>query len=126
MRVDLPRWAGRRSITRRGDALSIGALTRHVDVERARDARTGDGFAVLARTAPLVGHYPIRTRGTFGGSIAHADPSAEWCMLAVLLDATIVVAGPDGEREIPAADFFLGFFTAALAPAELLVEVRFP
>jgi carbon-monoxide dehydrogenase medium subunit len=85
-----------------------------------------EGFGVLKRAARWVGHYPIRTRGTFGGSIAHADPSAEWCMLAVLLDAEIIVLGPGGERVIPASEFFYGFFMTALEPTEMVVEVRFP
>jgi len=74
--------------------------------------------------APLVGHFPIRARGTFGGSVAHGDPASEWCMLTMLLDGEIVARGPDGERVIPAADFFLGFFTTALEPGEILTEVR--
>jgi aerobic carbon-monoxide dehydrogenase medium subunit len=108
------------------DGLKIGALTPHRWVEEMEDPDLLEGFSVLKRAARWVGHYPILPRGTFGGSVAHADPSAEWCMLALLLDATIVARGPDGEREIPAADFFLGFFTSALEPGELLVEVRFP
>jgi carbon-monoxide dehydrogenase medium subunit len=81
---------------------------------------------VLKRTAPLVGHLPIRARGTFGGSIAHGDPASEWCMLAVALGAEIVARGPGGERVVPADEFFFGFFTTALEPGELLCEVRLP
>jgi len=73
-----------------------------------------------------VGHLPIRTRGTVGGSIAHADATAEWCLLAVLLDAQIVVEGPAGRRSVPAGEFFQGVFTTALEPDELIVEVVFP
>jgi carbon-monoxide dehydrogenase medium subunit len=73
-----------------------------------------------------VGHLPIRTRGTVGGSIAHADAAAEWCLLAVLLDARIRAEGPSGVREIRAVDFFRGPFTTALQPDELIVEVVFP
>jgi carbon-monoxide dehydrogenase medium subunit len=124
--VDITRVPDLKYLLRDGDALRIGALTLHREVELLRDPDLVAGYEILPRAARWVGHYPIRTRGTFGGSIAHADPSAEWCMLAMLLDATIVVLGPDGEREIPAADFFLGFFTTALEPGELLVEVRFP
>jgi aerobic carbon-monoxide dehydrogenase medium subunit len=124
--VDVTRIPDLRYVMRDGDALRIGALSVHREIETLRDPDVVSGYEVLPRAARWVGHYPIRTRGTFGGSIAHADPSAEWCMLAVLLDATIVAAGPGGEREIPAADFFLGFFTAALEPDELLVEVRLP
>ena len=124
--VDITRIPDLRYIGRDGDALRIGALALHHEIETLTDLEIVRGYELLPRAARWVGHYPIRTRGTFGGSVAHADPSAEWCMLAVLLDATIVVTGPAGEREIPAAEFFLGFFTTALEPGELLVEVRFP
>ena len=124
--VDITRIPDLRYVERDGDRLRIGALTMHREVEQLDDPAVVDGYELLPQAARWVGHYPIRTRGTFGGSVAHADPSAEWCMLAVLLDATVVVAGADGEREIPAADFFLGFFTTAMEPGELLVEVRFP
>jgi aerobic carbon-monoxide dehydrogenase medium subunit len=124
--VDITRIPDLRYVARDGDALRIGALTSHREIELLADPGLVAGYELLPRAARWVGHYPIRTRGTFGGSVAHADPSAEWCMLAVLLDATIVVLGPGGEREIPAGEFFLGFFTSALEPGELLVEVRFP
>jgi aerobic carbon-monoxide dehydrogenase medium subunit len=124
--VDITRIPDLRYVLREDGVLRIGALTVHREVEHLRDPDLVAGYELLPRAARWVGHYPIRTRGTFGGSVAHADPSAEWCMLAVLLDATIVVAGPNGEREIAAADFFLGFFTTAMEPGELLVEVRFP
>jgi aerobic carbon-monoxide dehydrogenase medium subunit len=124
--VDISRIPDLRYVDRDGDRLRVGALTLHREVEQLDDPAVVDGYELLPRAARWVGHYPIRTRGTFGGSVAHADPSAEWCMLAVLLDATVVVSGPQGEREIPAADFFLGFFTTAMEPGELLVEVRFP
>jgi carbon-monoxide dehydrogenase medium subunit len=124
--VDVTRIPDLRYVMREDDRLRIGALTVHREIEQLRDAELVAGYELLPRAARWIGHYPIRTRGTFGGSVAHADPSAEWCMLAVLLDATIVVTGPGGEREIPAADFFLGFFTTALEPGELLVELRFP
>jgi aerobic carbon-monoxide dehydrogenase medium subunit len=109
-----------------GEGLKIGALTPHRWVEEMEDPDLLEGFSVLKRAARWVGHYPIRTLGTFGGSIAHADPSAEWCMLAMLLDAEIVAVGPEGERVIPASDFFHGFFITVLEPDEMIVEVRFP
>jgi carbon-monoxide dehydrogenase medium subunit len=124
--VDITRIPDLQYVARDGDTLRIGALALHHDIETLTDPEVVRGYELLPRAARWVGHYPIRTRGTFGGSIAHADPAAEWCMLAVLLDATIVVARPGGEREVPAAEFFLGFFTTALEPGELLVEVRFP
>lgn len=109
-----------------GRGLKIGALTPHRWVEEMEDPELLEGFSVLKRAARWVGHYPIRTLGTFGGSIAHGDPSAEWCMLAALLDAEIVAAGSGGERVIPASDFFHGFFMTALEPDEMIVEVCFP
>jgi aerobic carbon-monoxide dehydrogenase medium subunit len=109
-----------------GEGLKVGALTPHRWVEEMEEPDLLEGFSVLKEAARWVGHYPIRTLGTFGGSIAHADPSAEWCMLAVLLDAEIVAVGPEGERVIPASDFFQGFFMTALEPDEMVVEVRFP
>ena len=109
-----------------GRGLKIGALTPHRWVEEMEDPELLEGFSILKRAARWVGHYPIRTLGTFGGSIAHGDPSAEWCMLATLLDAEIVAVGPEGERVVPASDFFHGFFMTALEPDEMIVEVRFP
>lgn len=102
-----------------GDRLRIGALTTHRTVEKA-------GLGVLSAAMRWVGHLPIRTRGTVGGSIAHADATAEWCMLAVLLDARIRVLGPAGSREIAAGEFFHGPFWTALEPDELIVEIVFP
>lgn len=104
--------------------LRIGALTRHRDVERYPGML--DGLDVLPRAARWVGHYPIRTQGTFAGSIAHADPSAEWCLLAVLLEAEIEAVGPRGRRVVETGDFFRGFLDTALEPDEMITEVRFP
>ncbi len=124
--VDVTGVDGLQYVEAEGEGLRIGALTPHRWVEVMEDPEVLEGFGVLKRAARWVGHYPIRTRGTFGGSIAHSDPSAEWCMLAVLLDAEIVVLGPGGERVIPASEFFYGFFMTALEPTEMVVEVRFP
>lgn len=108
------------------DGLHIGALTRHRAVELSRDPGLLAGFGVLPRSAHWIGHYPIRSRGTFGGSIAHGDGTAEWCLLAVLLGAEIVLAGPHGERRVPADGFFGGFFTTAAEPDEMITEIWFP
>ncbi len=104
--------------------IRIGAMTRHRAVETSE---------FLSRHLPLlpaamvhVAHVPIRNRGTIGGSLAHADPAAEWPALCLVLDATMVVAGPDGERLIPAADFSQGVLTTALEPGEILKEILFP
>ncbi|WP_406280381.1 FAD binding domain-containing protein [Embleya sp. NBC_00896] len=106
--------------------LRIGALTTHHTVEMADEATLGPEFAVLRDAMRWIGHLPIRTRGTVGGSIAHGDATAEWCLLAVLLDADLVATGPRGTRKIAAAEFFHGFFTTALDPDEMLVEIVFP
>ena len=121
--IDIRRVPGLDQIRRDGAGLRIGALVTHHAVEVAE---LGRDFDVLSRAMRWVGHLPIRTRGTIGGSLAHADVTAEWCLLAVLLDAVIAVEGPAGRREVAAADFFHGVFTTALEPDELIVEVVFP
>ena len=108
-----------------GDALHIGALTRHRSVELATPEALG-GHSVLRDAARWIGHLPIRTRGTFGGSIAHADPTAEWCVLAVLLDAQISVLGPGGTRTVPARSWFTGFLSTDCAADEMVIQVTFP
>ncbi|RSM67574.1 molybdopterin dehydrogenase [Kibdelosporangium aridum] len=120
--VDVTRIAGLDYLERDAKGMRIGALTRHRTVETAKL----DGFEVLSKAARWIGHYPIRCRGTFGGSIAHGDSTAEWCILAVLLEAQIVLQGPRGRREVPASEFFHGFFMTAAEPDEMIVEVRFP
>jgi carbon-monoxide dehydrogenase medium subunit len=120
--VDITRVAGLDYLRRDADGLRIGALTRHRAVETAKI----DGFGVLSKAARWIGHYPIRCRGTFGGSIAHGDSTAEWCVLAVLLDAVIVLQGPNGRREVAAEGFFHGFFMTAAEPDEMITEIRFP
>ncbi|MFD7293503.1 FAD binding domain-containing protein [Streptomyces sp. NPDC059897] len=107
-------------------ALRIGALTTHHTVESDPEGVLGREFAVLRESMRWIGHLPIRTRGTIGGSIAHADATAEWCLLALVLRAEFVARGPRGERRIAAGDFFLGYYTSVLDPDELLVEVVFP
>jgi CO/xanthine dehydrogenase FAD-binding subunit len=105
-----------------GDGLAVGALCRYVALERS-SGLTGRWNAV-AEAVPLIGHYPIRARGTVGGSIAHADPAAELPVVCLAYDAELEALGPEGRRTIQAGEFFGGPFTTALAPDELLVEVR--
>ena len=124
--IDITRIAGLNYLRAGPDGLRIGALTPHRAVETTRDPAVLDGFGVLPRSAHWIGHYPIRVRGTFGGSIAHADPASEWCLLAVLLEARIVLRGPGGERAVPAADFFLGLYETAADPGEMIIEIWFP
>ncbi len=104
--------------------LHIGALARHRSFERP--VAPGPLGELLPRVARHVGHLPIRTRGTFCGSLAHADPAAEWCLAALVLDGEVVARSTLGERVIPADGFFETVFTTALRPDELLVEVRIP
>ncbi len=122
--IDVDRLPGMSYLMRDGADLRIGALTRHRHVEHFPGDLAGHGL--LRDAMSYVGHYPIRTRGTVGGSIAHADPAAEWVLLARLLDARIRVDSVRGARWVAAEDFFHGFFTTALAPDELVTEVRFP
>ncbi|MBX5333207.1 FAD binding domain-containing protein [Rhodococcus fascians] len=110
-------------IRRESDGLHIGALTTHHDVE---SGDVGTDFAVLRDAMRWVGHYPIRTRGTVGGSIAHADATAEWCLLAILLDARIVVESVRGRRTVEADSFFFGYYSTDLAFDEMIVEIVFP
>jgi carbon-monoxide dehydrogenase medium subunit len=104
--------------------LRIGAMTRHVDVERSDLVR--ERAPLLYEAMPHVAHPQIRSRGTLGGSLAHADPSAELPAVMLALDATFVLRGTRGERRIPATAFFTGLFETALAPGELLVAVEIP
>ncbi|MCZ4080437.1 FAD binding domain-containing protein [Rhodococcus sp. H36-A4] len=110
-------------IQREADGLHIGALATHHAVETAN---LGPDFAVLRDAMRWVGHYPIRTRGTVGGSVAHADATAEWALLAILLDARIVVESVRGRRTIEAGSFFFGYYATDLAFDEMIVEIVFP
>jgi carbon-monoxide dehydrogenase medium subunit len=107
-------------------ALHIGALTTHRAIETSTDPAVLRDFGVLPLAARWIGHYPIRSRGTFGGSIAHADPASEWCLLAVLLGAQVVLHGPGGQRTVPAAGFLRGYYTTDAEPDEMITEVWFP
>jgi len=124
--VDITRIPGMDYLRAGPDGLHIGALTRHRAVETTQDPGVLAGFGVLQRSARWIGHYPIRSRGTFGGSVAHGDSTAEWCILAVLLDAQIILTGPGGQRQVGAGDFFEGYFTIAAEPDEVITEVWFP
>jgi carbon-monoxide dehydrogenase medium subunit len=104
--------------------IEIGALVRHERV--ATDPQIGAALPLLAVGAKSIGHHAIRTRGTLGGSLAHADPAAQLPLLAVALDAEILCRSADGERAIPAADFFVSIMTTALEPGEVIVGIRVP
>ena len=122
--VDIARISDLSYVREEGNHLAIGALTRHHDVEHSdlvlRHA------PLLARATSHVGDPQVRHRGTIGGSIAHADAAADLPATTLALGAVYVVQGPAGRREIPAAEFYTGFLESALAPDEMLVEVRVP
>jgi len=122
--IDIGGIAELRGIVREGSLLRIGALTRHVELQRSPDIAAH--APLLAEAIAHVAHPAIRNRGTLGGSLAHADPASELpaCMLA--LDAVMVVRGKGSERRIAAVDFFQGIFQTALLAEELLVAVELP
>jgi carbon-monoxide dehydrogenase medium subunit len=122
--VDLNGVASLDGIDDRGDVVAIGATTRHRAVERS--TLVADRVPVLAEALPLVGHVSIRNRGTIGGSLAHADASAELPAVALVTEADMVVRSRRGERVVPAERFFVTHFTTDLAEDECLVEVRLP
>ena len=104
--------------------LRIGAMTRHHQVEH--DALVAEHAPLIHEAMPKIGTPQIRSRGTFGGSIAHADPSAELTTICVALDGRFRCQSARGERWVPAKDFFLGMFTSVLEPDEMLVEIAIP
>lgn len=124
--VDITRIPGLDGIELVGDELTIGALARHQTVLESPVVRGSRGHRIIATTMRHVGHLPIRTRGTVGGSIAHADGSAEWPLLCVLLGARVVAEGAGGEREIAAEELFFGLYTTALETDEIVTRVIFP
>lgn len=107
-----------------GDHLAIGALTRHRDLETS--AVLAEHCPVLRGVAAEVGDNQVRHRGTLGGSVAHGDPASDLPAVLLALDAELEVRGPGGARTIPAGEFFRGFLETALAPDELLTEIRVP
>ncbi|MFV8834697.1 FAD binding domain-containing protein [Aquisalimonas sp. APHAB1-3] len=111
-------------VTESGDRIRIGAMTRHADL--ARNPLVAEHAPAIAEAAPLIAHPAIQARGTIGGSLAYADPAAEFPACVVALDAELVVQGQGGERRIPAADFFLGLYETALEPFELLTAIEIP
>ena len=122
--VDIGELAELRGIAVKEGVLTIGALTRHVDLLKSPEIAAH--APLLADAVAHVAHPAIRNRGTIGGSLAHADPASELpaCMLA--LGATIIARGPSGERRIAATEFFTGIYETALSPQELLVAVELP
>ncbi len=122
--VDLRNVAGLSGIRRDGDVLVIGAMTKMAEVERSPEVAVA--APLVTEAVGLVAHAPVRNSGTVGGSLAHADPAAELPAVALALDARLVAAGPGGTRVIPAAEFFTGPYSTALAADEILTEIRLP
>jgi len=122
--VDLMHVPGMSFIELRGNAVAIGAMTRHADLEFSD--LVASKLPVMAAAMRHVAHLAIRNKGTIGGSLSHADPAAELPMLAVFYGATIKVQGSNGRREIPAEDFFVSALTNCLDPDEIVFEVDFP
>jgi carbon-monoxide dehydrogenase medium subunit len=121
--VDIGRIDELKGIERRGDDLWVGSGTTEAEVGSSPDV--ADLAPLLARVTPFIGHFQIRNRGTFGGSIAHADPAAEYPAVALALDASMDVLSPRGVRTIAAGEFFDGFWSTTMAPDELLVGCSF-
>jgi aerobic carbon-monoxide dehydrogenase medium subunit len=122
--VDLGRVAELGGVRDDGDAIVIGAMTTHYEI--INNALVAEHAPLIAQTTKTVGDPQVRYRGTFGGSLAHADPAGDLGAVARALDCEFVAVGPSGERRIAAADFFLDYLTTALQPDELLTAVRVP
>lgn len=120
--VDLGKIAELRGVRDDGDAIVIGAMTTHYDVQRDELVRTH--ARLLAEATDTVADPQIRHRGTFGGAIAHADPAGDLLAPVLAMDAELLIAGPNGRRSVPASEFFVDFFTTALAPDEVLLGAR--
>src|SRR3954463_13552225 len=122
--VDISELNELRGVVVEGDIILIGALTRHVDLQRS--LQVASHAPLLAEAIAQVAHPAIRNRGTIGGSLAHADPASELPACMVALGAAIIARGPRGERRIAAEEFFTGIYETALSPDELLVAVELP
>ena len=122
--IDLNRLTELDFIIQENGTLRVGALTRHRTLEVSDTVRAAQ--PLMARAAAEVGHLAIRNRGTIGGSLVHADPAAEWPLIAVTLDAHLLLRSQAGSRTVAARDFFLGPLTTTIEAHELLCEIRFP
>jgi len=122
--VDLRKVPGLTGIKEDGNVLVIGAMTTHYAIESSPVVKSK--CPVLAQTAAMIGDPMVRNLGTLGGSLAHADPAADYPATIIALGAEMVAEGPKGKRTIKADDFFKGLLTTALAPDEILTEVRVP
>lgn len=122
--VDVGKIAALHGVREEGSSLVIGAMTTHYEI--VRDPLINEHAALVALATRTVADPQVRHRGTFGGSLAHADPAGDLLAPALALDAEMIVASRSGRRTVPAAEFFVDYFTTTLQPGELLVEVRMP
>jgi len=122
--IDISRITELVGIDARDNEIRIGAATPHAFV--GMDDEVADSVPLLTLATPHIGHFQIRTRGTLGGAIAHADPAAEYAAVALALDAQMEAVSPRGARDIPAAEFFSGLWENSMASDEILTAVRFP
>ena len=120
--IDIGRIAGLQGIRDDGSEIAVGALTTHHAI--ATDSLLRQRIPLLADTASRVGDRQVRNRGTIGGALAHADAAADYPAAILALETTMIAKGPQGERRIPAGEFFVDFLTTALQPDEVLTEVR--
>ncbi len=122
--VDVGRIDEMKGFALRDGALWVGAGTTQSEIEAS--AEVVSAVPLLAKATPLIGHFQIRSRGTLGGSIAHADPAAEYPAVALALDASMEVLSPQGRRTLASRDFFEGLWSTSMEPTDLLVGVSFP
>src|SRR5207302_3682951 len=107
-----------------GGRLAIGAMTTHAEIAASRLLR--EVCPLLPATASRIGDMQVRNKGTIGGSLAHADPAADWPAAILALDAELDIVGPRGSRTVPAARFFVDLLQTAIGPGEILTEIRVP
>lgn len=119
--IDLNHISELRGIRRSNGSVTIGAMTTHAEMERSPELQ--NTWPIFQMAGSVIGDPMVRYRGTFGGSLAHADPAGDWPAVALALDVTMHAIGPNGERTIPADDFFVDMLTSALEPGEILTSI---
>ena len=122
--VDIGRIDELRYVRDAGDRLAIGGMTRHHDIQN--DPLVQAHCPVVSYAAGLIGDPQVRHRGTIGGSLAHADPAADFPAVLTALDAEVVIRGPEGERIVPVGEFVTGVFDTVLGPQDVVTEIRVP
>jgi carbon-monoxide dehydrogenase medium subunit len=122
--VDICKVDEMRGVREEGDQLVVGAMTTHDEV--LKNALVRQHLPLLSETTETVADPAVRHKGTFGGALAHADPAGDLAAVAVALDATMTIAGPNGRRQVSASDFFVDYLQSVLEPDEVLVEIAMP